>query len=129
MATHKPGRGPLDVKLARGGLVDLEFLIHYLQLREGTALSPRLDTAIAQLVAQGLLPTALVQAHDDLARMLVAARLLSPDSQMPSEAARRALAKACGYGDWNALSAALDAARAAVAQAWQAEFGEVLEVK
>ena len=34
MAAHKPPRGPLDAKLLRGGLIDLEFLIHYLQLRE-----------------------------------------------------------------------------------------------
>ncbi len=30
---HKPPQGPLDAKLLRGGLVDLEFLVHFLQLR------------------------------------------------------------------------------------------------
>ena len=38
MAEHKPAKGPLDVKLLRGGLVDLEFITHYLQLREGKVL-------------------------------------------------------------------------------------------
>jgi glutamate-ammonia-ligase adenylyltransferase len=31
MAAHKPARGAIDAKLMRGGLVDLEFLVHYLQ--------------------------------------------------------------------------------------------------
>ena len=38
MARHKPAKGPLDIKLARGGLVDVEFITHYLQLREGQGL-------------------------------------------------------------------------------------------
>jgi glutamate-ammonia-ligase adenylyltransferase len=56
MAGHKPPRGPLDIKLMRGGLVDVEFLIHTLQLREGKALSPRLSEALAGLIEAGLLP-------------------------------------------------------------------------
>ena len=32
MERHKPPRGPLDVKLGPGGLVDLEFAVHVLQL-------------------------------------------------------------------------------------------------
>jgi glutamate-ammonia-ligase adenylyltransferase len=38
MAQHKPAKGPLDVKLARGGLVDAEFIVHSLQLRDHVAL-------------------------------------------------------------------------------------------
>ena len=40
MATHKPPRGSFDAKLLRGGLVDLEFIVHILQLRHGTGLLP-----------------------------------------------------------------------------------------
>jgi hypothetical protein len=75
MAGHKPPRGPLDIKLMRGGLVDVEFLIHTLQLREGKALSPRLSEALAGLIEAGLLPPEMAQAHCVMARLLVA----SPD--------------------------------------------------
>jgi glutamate-ammonia-ligase adenylyltransferase len=128
MAQHKPGKGPLDVKLARGGLVDVEFLVHYLQLRDGKALRPRLGEAISGLVAAGLLPEAMIGAHDALARLLVAARLLAPDAQEPSPAAQAVLAKACRCGNWNAVPASLAQARRQVAAVWLELFGEELEI-
>jgi glutamate-ammonia-ligase adenylyltransferase len=128
MAQHKPPRGPFDVKLARGGLVDIEFLVHYLQLREGEGLSPRLGEAVPALVAAGLLPEAMIEAHGTLGRLLVAARLLAPDAQDPSPAAQGVLAKACGCGDWEAVLANLAVARATVAAVWRDCFGEELEV-
>jgi glutamate-ammonia-ligase adenylyltransferase len=128
MARHKPSKGPLDVKLARGGLVDVEFLVHYLQLREGKGLFPRLGEAVPALVAQGLLPEAMIDAHRTLGRLLVAARLLAPDGQEPPPAARGVLAKACGCGDWMAVLANLAQARAAVAAVWRDLFDEQLEV-
>lgn len=127
MAEHKPARGPLDVKLLRGGLVDLEFLVHFTQLREGEGLVPDLREALRLLSNDGLLPGDLLDAHDVLTRFLVAARLLAPDSQIPVEAACMALVRASGYGAWDELEAALDQARAQVARAWQAAFGETLE--
>ena len=127
MAGHKPPRGPLDVKLMRGGLVDVEFLIHALQLTHGIALTPRLEEALAALIDAGHLPPAMAQAHATLARVLIASRLLAPDGAVPEEAARAALAKACGLGDWQAVTTALAEARAVVAQAWQAMFDETLE--
>ncbi|MDE8653779.1 bifunctional [glutamine synthetase] adenylyltransferase/[glutamine synthetase]-adenylyl-L-tyrosine phosphorylase [Novosphingobium album (ex Liu et al. 2023)] len=128
MAAHKAPKGPLDVKLARGGLVDLEFLVHYTQLRTGEGLFADLRRAAATLAERGLLPLALVAAHEELARFLVAARLLAPDGAEPPPGPRAALAKACGYGDWNAVLAGLAAARKTVAQAWAATFDEQLEV-
>jgi glutamate-ammonia-ligase adenylyltransferase len=128
MARHKPGKGPLDVKLARGGLVDVEFLVHYLQLRDGQALTPHLGEAVRGLVAAGLLPQAMIAAHDTLARLLVAARLLAPDALEPPPAARDVLAKACGCGDWEAVLATLGQARAQVAATWCELFGEELEI-
>ena len=63
MALHKPAKSPLDVKLARGGLVDLEFLTHFLQLRDGAgipgALTPFLGDALRVLAGAGLLPKQL----------------------------------------------------------------------
>lgn len=128
MATHKPQAGPLDVKLMRGGLVDLEFIVHFTQLREGKGLLPDLGDAICVLAEAGLAPPGLAHAHDVLTRLLVSARLLSPDSQLPGEAARLALVRACGYGAWEDLTKSLSDARAQVAAAWQAAFEETLEI-
>jgi glutamate-ammonia-ligase adenylyltransferase len=128
MARHKPGKGPLDVKLSRGGLVDLEFLVHFTQLREGRGLVPDLGEALRILSGEGLMPADLIEAHDVLTRLLVAARLLAPDSEIPPRAACMALVRACGYGAWDELEAALHQARGQVARAWQAAFGETLEI-
>jgi [glutamine synthetase] adenylyltransferase / [glutamine synthetase]-adenylyl-L-tyrosine phosphorylase len=128
MAQHKPGNGPLDVKLSRGGLVDVEFIVHYLQLREGKGLHPRLGEAIPALVAEGLLPEAMIGAHAALSRLLVAARLLAPDAQVPPPAAQGVLAKACGCGDWDDVMANLAEARGQVAAVWRALFDEELEI-
>lgn len=127
MARHKAPKGALDVKLLRGGLVDIEFLTHYTQLRTGEGFDPDLGTAIRALAAADHLPAALIGAHDRLTGFLVAARLLAPDGTLPSNAACLALAHACGYEGWQETEASLDAARRDVAQAWQALFGEILE--
>jgi len=129
MARHKPAKGPLDAKLARGGLVDLEFLIHFLQLRGGQGLSPSLGEAITLLAKAGLLPASLISAYNGMTRLLVAARLLAPDAQIPPPAARAVLAKACGCSDWKGVLSNLTAARADVAAAWRDVFGEILEIE
>ncbi|MFC0588652.1 bifunctional [glutamine synthetase] adenylyltransferase/[glutamine synthetase]-adenylyl-L-tyrosine phosphorylase [Novosphingobium aquiterrae] len=128
MARHKPAKGPLDVKLARGGLVDVEFIVHFLQLREGRGLDPHLPTALAALVEAGLLPAAIRAAHARLARFLIAVRLLAPDAELPPPAARAVLAKACQCRDWDSLVAALQDARETVAACWGATFGLELEL-
>ncbi len=128
MARHKPGKGPLDVKLARGGLVDIEFVTHYLQLRDHLALVPAIPVALAELVKAGRLPAGIQAAHGVLGRFLIAARLLAPDAEAPPPAACQVLAKACQCGDWQAMLAALGESRGTVAQAWAATFGETLEI-
>ncbi len=127
MAEHKQPSGPLDVKLLRGGLVDLEFLVHFLQLRERTALHSDLGEAIAALAGAGLLPTAMTGAYQTMNRLIITVRLLSPDGLPPHGAARAALAKACQFGDWDDLMEALGEARALVAASWADLFGETLE--
>jgi len=129
MAQHKVPSGPLDVKLARGGLVDLEFLVHYLQLREGTALDPDLARAVDGLVAAGLMPASLRGAHDLLARLLVVVRLVAPDGRYPPEASRAIVARACGLADWAGLLATVLAARCDIAACWHRVFGEELEIQ
>ena len=55
MATHKPPLGEFDVKLGPGGLVDLEFAVHMLQLTRHIGLDPRLEVALEALVDAGLI--------------------------------------------------------------------------
>lgn len=142
MAKHKPQSGPVDAKLARGGLVDIEFLVHYLQLRGETAdgralaqaapqaLSPDLETALGGLVAAGLVPADLAEPHALMSRMLVAGRLLAPDGREPSPSGARALARACGFDSYAALLAAFAAARVRVAEVWKQIFGtDILETE
>ena len=129
MALHKPPSGPLDVKLARGGLVDLEFLVHYLQLREGAGLDPNLGLALDGLVAAGLLAPALRAAQDLLARLLVVVRLVAPDGRYPPEASRAIVAKSCGVADWPALLAAVLGARRTIAASWNSVLDQELEIE
>jgi glutamate-ammonia-ligase adenylyltransferase len=128
MAGHKHAKGPLDAKLLRGGLVDLEFVVHYLQLRERAGLTPDLHAAVVQLVEANWLAPAMIAAHDFLTRLLFAARLLAPDANAPPLPARAALAKACGCGDWGEVLRNLAAARQMVAADWTSVFGETVEL-
>jgi glutamate-ammonia-ligase adenylyltransferase len=140
MARHKQPGGPIDAKLMRGGLVDCEFLVHYLQLKGETAggaplaeaqplaLDPDLAVALGGLVAAGLLPADLPQPHALMSRMLVAGRLLAPDGREPPPSGAQALARACGFDSYAALLEAFGAARRGVAQAWKQILGtDILE--
>ena len=120
MTRHKPPSGPFDIKLGEGGLVDLEFAVHVLQLCHRTAFHPRLDDAIDALIAQGMLPADIAEAHRLLTRMLVTFRLVAPRSDEPPPATRELVARACGFEDWGALLAAHDAARQRISQLWRA---------
>jgi len=128
MARHKPAKGPLDVKLARGGLVDAEFIVHYLQLRERRAFDPDLGPAISALADLALLPQAMRDSHDLLAKLLVVVRLVAPDGAYPPPASRGIVAAACGKANWDSLIAAIAAARGVIAAAWQTVFDEPLEI-
>lgn len=138
MAKHKQPQGPLDAKLLRGALVDLEFVVHYLQLKgrnlDGSVLvdthplafDPDLRTAIAALIAADLLPEAIMPAHDVMARLLIAGRLLAPDALEPPACAADALASACRVESYDALLREFGQARQSVAQVWNAIFDETL---
>ena len=118
MAAHKPPKGDLDIKLGRGGLVDLEFAVHTLQLRTCIGLHPRLEHALADLVAAGLVADDIDPALRLLTRILVTLRLVSPSSAEPPPASQPFVAKACGLADWESLLAAHGAARQRVASLW-----------
>ena len=112
-------RGRFDIKLGPGGLVDLEFAVHTLQLRHGIGLHPHLEDALEELVAAGLVSAEIDPALRLLTRMLVMFRLVSPESAEPPDETKPLVAAACGLPDWNALLAAHDAARQRVAELWR----------
>lgn len=119
MAEHKPPKGPLDVKLCPGGLVDAEFCIHALQLEHRKGLYPQLVLAAAELIDAGLLPPAFAPAQALLTRLLVMARLVAPDSEVPPEHAQALVAEALGFAHWKDLMMAVDAAKAAISAVWK----------
>ena len=118
MARHKKVAGPLDIKLGPGGLVDLEFAVHTLQLTSGKGLDPRLEYAIAELAEAGLIDAGFDADLRLLSRMLVVMRLLAPDSAEPPERSRALVASLCGHDSWESLLAAHDAARQRIADLW-----------
>lgn len=129
MAANKPPRGPLDAKLLRGGLVDLEFLIHYLQLRDHACIVPDLEQAVACLVERGCLPREMAEAERMMTRLLVAGRLLAPDLDPPTPAAARALARACRCENLDEVLRRLGEARQCVAATWHEVLEEKLETE
>ncbi|HSG34619.1 MAG TPA: bifunctional [glutamate--ammonia ligase]-adenylyl-L-tyrosine phosphorylase/[glutamate--ammonia-ligase] adenylyltransferase [Sphingomonadaceae bacterium] len=129
IAAHKSPSGELDAKLLRGGLVDLEFVVHYLQLRDRVGFDPDLAEAVSELCAAGLLDPVIEKALAFMSRLLVSARLLAPDCALPSRPAQEALARACFAEDYQQLLQSLAEARQAVARAWSAAFGEELEIE
>ncbi|WP_369411988.1 bifunctional [glutamate--ammonia ligase]-adenylyl-L-tyrosine phosphorylase/[glutamate--ammonia-ligase] adenylyltransferase [Pacificimonas pallii] len=122
MRAH-PGTGPFDVKHGRGGLIDLEFIIHYCQLRSHRGLFTDLVEALTALVDDGQLPKALLGAHRSLADYLIISRLVEGATKGPGGAATRALVAArCNMKDWAALKADIASARRIIAAEWKRQF-------
>ena len=118
MARHKPPTGPLDIKLGPGGLVDLEFAVHVLQLTHGIGFDPRLEYALEALAEAGLVDR---QADADLrllSAMLATIRLVAPDGSVPPRESRPLVAAICGHTDWETLLAAAEQARQRVSAFW-----------
>lgn len=119
----------MDVKLMRGGLVDVEFCIHYLQLSSGVGLQPHLGEAIGELAEAGLVSSELREAWELMTRILVCGRLLAPHLGHPPAAAAQAMARACGQESFDNLLQSLAKARQEVARNWAQTFGQELEIE
>jgi len=119
IARHKKPKGPLDIKLEPGGLVDLEFAVHTLQLSRHVALTPQVGEAVAALIEAGLLPPETAAHQALLARMLVILRLVAPDGGEPPPASRALVARASGTAGWEELLAAHEAARQTIHSLWR----------
>jgi [glutamine synthetase] adenylyltransferase / [glutamine synthetase]-adenylyl-L-tyrosine phosphorylase len=120
IALHKQPSGPLDVKLMPGGLVDLEFATHLLQLTHSAGFAPDLGTALGELSNAGLMSAQVVDAHALLTRMLVTIRIVAPDAQPPEPSTKAIIARACGFASWEALLIALSNAQTQVVKCWSA---------
>lgn len=118
MERHKPAQGLLDVKLGSGGLVDLEFSVHVLQLTKHVGLSTRLEEALEALVADSLIYAKVVDALKLLSRMLVMMRLVAPGEVKPTPGTWQLVAEACGAASWVELLAEHDAARQSIRELW-----------
>ena len=127
MAAAKPPQGRFDVKLAAGGMVDLEFIVHFRQLASARGLAPELPVALDELIAAGLLPADLKPAHDFLARTLIWLRLLFAGARVPDtlpEPVQAILARALAAANFAGFTDQLAIARQAVRVAWAAVFSE-----
>ena len=121
IAAAKPAKGVYDVKLAPGGLVDLEFVVHFLQLRDGIGVGPDVAAAITALTAAGHLPSGLGAAHATLTRFLVLLRLVAAGAAVPtgfSPAVESILARGVGAGSFAEMTAQLALAKTAIRQAF-----------
>ena len=123
MAAHKPPKGDLDVKLLPGGLVDMEFIIHALQLQTHVGIKPQLGPAIEALVAAGHVPADFAKAYGLMGRLLVMVRLIAPDCATPAEAAQTLIAHSLGYENWDGLMHAIRDYRGVVMDQWHSLFG------
>ena len=126
MDRARPGGGLFDVKNGPGGLIDIEFIVQFLQLREHRHLTPRFRETLAALALVGAVDPALPAAHALLTRVLIVDRLIDNATHgplpEPPEAAQALLARACGQVDAPALRARLAAAKTLIGRQWAATF-------
>jgi glutamate-ammonia-ligase adenylyltransferase len=119
MDRHKPAKGPMDVKLIKGGLVDIEFVLEARALMEGVRMPPALD------VAARLLAPELEAPHRFLMTVLMLSRLIAPAdaAATPDRAQMALLARACGKASAAEVRRDVGLARDQVLAAWEATFG------
>ncbi len=131
MARERKPRHAFDLKLADGGLVDLEFIAQSAQLIAGARVSlPQAPTGrvLARLGEVGLVPagTRLAEIHTLYATILqvMSSALVSPFKEEAwSPAFKELLAQLCNYPDFGRLALDVEQMRgevAAAAQDWYA---------
>jgi glutamate-ammonia-ligase adenylyltransferase len=125
---ERPPKGPWDLKLHSGGLVDIEFAAQFLQLAhaaDGGPLSQNTARALRLAGQAGLAPAeplaALQKAwklQQDLTQLLKVALGENADPTEEPKAFRGLLARAGGAREFRGLKARLDAARAGARAAY-----------
>ena len=125
IAKEKGDKGAFDLKLAPGGLIDIEFLAQYLILAHAAThpalLRPETRAALTEATQAGLLSAddgaALADAHRLMTAVTQVLRLTLPDDAEPEAAAagvKRRIAAAAGAPDFARLTAELAEARGRV---------------
>jgi glutamate-ammonia-ligase adenylyltransferase len=138
LARDKPPKGPWDVKLIPGGLVDCEFIAQYLELRHAAAhpevFGGSTDRVLERLGTLGLIEPAEAAALAEATRLWRAVqsylRLTAPgdfDARDVPEAIRPGLAKVAGALDFSALSDTLRSTEARVTAAYRRWIGDPAE--
>ena len=122
IAAEKGESDPFDLKLARGGLIDLEFLAQYFCLAQAHAFPALCETRTAQVLAAagavGLLSAAdaacLTRAHALLSAVTQIVRLTAGDRADPQALAsgvKARIARIIGLPDFPRLGAELEETR------------------
>ncbi|MGZ3343158.1 MAG: bifunctional [glutamine synthetase] adenylyltransferase/[glutamine synthetase]-adenylyl-L-tyrosine phosphorylase [Caulobacteraceae bacterium] len=130
---EKPAKGFWDLKLSRGGLVDIEFTAQYLQIVHAAAggpLLPHTGEALAALMAAELVAPDLAdelerawRLQQDLSQVLKIALPEGDDPSHEPEPLRALLAKAGHAADFKALAEVLRERKAAARRVFEAVLG------
>ncbi len=131
IAQEKGDRDPWDLKLVKGGLMDVEFVAQYLSLAFAHARPDILDVStrtviekagLAALLSPGQVET-LVEAHrlyTDATQFMRLAVAGPFDPETAAAGVKRRIAAATGFPDFEALVAALDKSRIKVREVYEA---------
>jgi len=130
MERERPARGAWDLKLAPGGLVDVEFAAQHLQLihaARGGPLAQNTGDALAAVRAAGLADAAALDAleaawrlQQDVTQLLKVALDDAADPDGEPKAFKALLARAGGVKDFTALKRKLAAVQKAARAAFEA---------
>jgi glutamate-ammonia-ligase adenylyltransferase len=118
--------GVLDVKLLSGGLMDMIFIVHTLQLETQVGIKPQLTLAIDELVAAGHLTSDFADAYNMMMRLKMLVCILAPDYTVPSEEVQQLIVNRLEFDDWDGLMQALIQHRMVVIDKWQNMFDPAL---
>ena len=134
MARERPPGGFWDLKLSRGGLVDIEFAAQFMQIihaAEGGPLVQNTAAALEALRTAGLASAPAAEAllrawslQQDLSQLLKIALTDDADPAAEPEPLRRLLAKAGGARDFKGLQQALTQSRAEARAAFDQIVGK-----
>ncbi len=129
MEKERPAKGFWDLKLSRGGLVDIEFAAQYLQIvhaADGGPLIPHTGDALAAMRQAGLAPEGVADLEtawalqQDLSQVLKVALHEAEDPSHEPEPLKTLLAKAGHADSFKALAETLKARKAAARKAYEA---------
>ena len=128
---ERPPKGEWDLKLSRGGLVDIEFAAQFLQLAHAADGGPlRQNTAEALAAFEGLAPTDALAAlrkawtlQQNLTQLLKVALGDNADPSDEPKAFRTLLARAGDVRDFRALRTKLETARKGARTAYETIVG------